>query len=166
MLGRKMANGFTRKEAIALTGITSGKISYWDETGLVSPTKYGNPKKPTVIYSWQQVLKLKLITRLREELSLQEIRNVVDFLEERNYNQSLFECKLFLINSELFLVENNEELGKLVVRASGENKGQIVVRELEPFKTILASLKTEAEANHVLDFEKRIRGTALEFALA
>lgn len=165
MLGRKMANGFTRKEAIALTGITSGKISYWDETGLVSPTKYGNPKKPTVIYSWQQILKLKLITRLREELSLQEIRNVVDFLEERNYSQSLFDCRLFLINSDLFLVENDEELGR-VVRASGENKGQTVVRELEPFKTILKSLKAEAEANHVLDFEKRIKGTVLEFALS
>lgn len=160
-----MANGFTRKETMALTGITSGKISYWDETGLVSPNKYGNSKKPTVIYSWQQVLKLKLITRLREELSLQEIRNVVDFLEERNYSQSFFECKLFLINSELFLVENDEQLGSLIVRASGANKGQIVVRELEPFKTILASLKVEAEANHVLDFEKRIKGTALEFAL-
>ena len=162
----KMANGFTRKETMILTGITSGKISYWDETGLVSPTKYGNPKKPTVIYSWQQILKLKLITRLRDELPLQEIRNVVNFLEKRNYSQSLFECKLFLINSELFLVENDEELGKLVVKASGENKGQIIVRELEPFKTILAGLKEEAAANHVLDFEKRIKGTALELALA
>ena len=161
-----MANGFTRKEAMALTGITSGKISYWDETGLVSPIKHGNPKKPTVIYSWQQILKLKLIDRLREELSLQEIRNVVDFLEERNYNQSLFDCKLFLINSELFLVENDEQLGKLVIKASGENKGQIMVRELEPFKTILAGLKKEAVANHVLDFEKRIKGTPLELALA
>ena len=160
-----MANGFNRKETMALTGITSGKISYWDETGLVSPVKYGNPKKPKVVYSWQQILKLKLITRLRKELSLQEIRNVVDFLEERNYNQSLFECKLFLINSELFLVENSEELGNLVIKASGNNKGQIVVRELEPFKTILAGLKEEAVANHVLDFEKRIKGTALEFAL-
>lgn len=161
-----MANGFTRKETMALTGITSGKISYWDETGLVSPVKYGNPKKPTVVYSWQQVLKLKLITRLREQLSLQETRSVVDFLEERSYSQSLFECKLFLINSELFLVENDEELGKLVIKASGKNRGQTMVRELEPFKTILASLKIEAAANHVLDFEKRIKGTALEFALA
>ena len=160
-----MANGFTRKEAMALTGITSGKISYWDETGLVTPVKYGNPKKPTVIYSWQQILKLKLISRLREKLSLQEIRKVVDFLEERNYSQSLFECKLFLINSELFLVENRNQMGDLMFKASGANKGQVIVHELEPFKTILASLKTEAKANHVLDFEKRIKGTALEFAL-
>ena len=161
-----MTNGFTRSETMALTGITSGKISYWDETGLVSPQKYGNPKKPQVVYSWQQVLKLKLISRLREELSLQEVRHVVDFLEERNYSQSLFECKLFLINSELFLVDNSEELGNLVIKASGTNKGQIVVRELEPFKTILAGLKEEAAANHVLDFEKRIKGTPLELALA
>jgi hypothetical protein len=29
----------------------------------------------------------------------------------------------------------------------------------------LAGLKKEAKDNHILDFEKRIKGTALEFAL-
>lgn len=59
-----------------------------------------------------------------------------------------------------------KELGELVVQVSGKEKGQVMVREIEPFKTILAGLKEEAEANHVLDFEKRIKGTALEFALS
>ena len=158
-------NGFTRKETIALTGIKSGKLSYWDETGLVKPQKFGSEKKPTVVYSWQQILQIKLISRLREEFSLQEVRKVVNFLEERNYNVSLFDSKLFLINAELFLVEDSKNLGDLIIKASGQDKGQVMVKELEPFKTILAGLKEEAEANHVLDFEKRIKGTALEFAL-
>ncbi len=161
-----MTNGFSRKEVMSLTGITSGKLSYWDETELVSPQKFGNPKKPTVIYSWKQVMQIKLIDRLREKLSLQEIRKILDFLEERQYNQSLFKSKLFFVESELYLVEDSEEFLKLVIKASGENKGEVQVREIEPFKTILAGLKEEAEANHVLDFEKRIKGTALEFALA
>jgi DNA-binding transcriptional MerR regulator len=160
-----MTNGFTRQETIALTNIKSSRLSYWDETDLVKPQKIGKGKKPKVIYSWQQILQLKIISRLREELSLQEIRKVVDFLEGRNYNTSLFKCRLFLINSELFLVEDNKELGDLVIKASGKDKGQVVVRELEPFKTILAGLKKEAKDNHILDFEKRIKGTALEFAL-
>ena len=161
-----MTNGFSRKEVMNLTGITSGKLSYWDETELVSPQKFGNPKKPTVIYSWKQVMQIKLIDRLREKLSLQEIRKVLDFLEERQYNRSLFESKLFFVESELYLVESSEEFLELVIKVSGENRGEVQLREIEPFKTILAGLKEEAEAKHVLDFEKRIKGTALEFALA
>lgn len=161
-----MTSGFNRKETMALTGITSGKLSYWDETRLVSPQKFGNPKKPTVVYSWEQVLQLKLIDRLREKLSLQEIRKVLEFLIERDYNSSLFECKLLFIGSELYLVENFEEFGKLILKASGKNKGQVVVREIEPFKTILAGLRKEAIANHILDFDKRIKGTALELAIS
>ncbi|MCY7331128.1 MAG: hypothetical protein LH649_00375 [Pseudanabaena sp. CAN_BIN31] len=51
-----MTNGFTRQETIDLTGIDSGRLSYLDRTKLVVPLKFGNPKHPKVVYSWQQVL--------------------------------------------------------------------------------------------------------------
>ena len=161
-----MLRGFTRKEVMNLTGVTPGKLSYWDKTNVVSPVKIGNPKKPTVIYEWQNVIQLQVIMRLQEKLSLQEIRKILNFLESRNYSHSLFECKLFFVEHELYLVENSKDFAEYIVKASGKNKGQLALREVEPFRSILASLKTEAEAKCVPNFEERIKGTALEFALA
>lgn len=161
-----MIKGFTRKEVMNLTGATPGKLSYWDKTGVVSPCKTGNPKKPVVLYEWKHIMQLQLIIRLQEKLPLQEIRKVLDFLEERKYNRSLFECKLFFVGEELYLLENSEDFADYIVKASGRNKGKVALREVEPFKTILASLKEEVIANDISNFNERIKGTPLEFALA
>jgi DNA-binding transcriptional MerR regulator len=69
---------FTRQEVITMTGIKAGKLSYLDSTGLVVPEKRGNPKRPIVIYSVEQVIQLKIIQRLREKLSLQTIKVVIE----------------------------------------------------------------------------------------
>ena len=156
-----MINGFTRQEVMSLTGITSGKLTYWDETGLVTPDKIGSSRKPTVIYSWQKLLQLRLIDSLRSKLSLQEIRKVLVFLEEINYSPSLFECKLVFLESKLYLIENWEEFGTLVLKASGRNKGQLVIHELDPIKTVLKGLRENAINNHIIDFERRIEETPL-----
>ena len=153
--------GFTRQEALTLTGLTSGKLTYWDKTGLVSPEKIGNPKHPTVIYSWQQLLQLKLISRLRERLSLQEIRKVLDFLTSHRYNPSIFNCHLVFVGSQLYLIENLETFGTIVLEASGKNKGQIVIQEIGTISEVIQSLVQEAHEQHIENFDRRVRGTPL-----
>jgi len=160
-----MTSGFARQEALSLTGISSGRLSYLDETELVRPEKLGNPKHPKVIYSWEQILQLKVIDRLRERLSLQEIRKVIEFLKERDYSPSLFSCNLVFISSQLYLIEDWQEFGTLVLEASGKSKGQVVIHEFGVIGEVLSDLKKEAEKHHVLDFDKRIKGTPLEVSL-
>jgi DNA-binding transcriptional MerR regulator len=150
-----MTNGFTRQETIDLTGIDSGRLSYLDRTKLVLPLKFGNPKHPKVVYSWQQVLEIKTIERLRENLTLQEIRKVLIFLKEHNYEPSFFVHKLVLVNSQLYLVEDLRHFGLAVLEASGVNKGQVVIHEVGAIGDIITELLREAEKHHVLDFEKR-----------
>jgi DNA-binding transcriptional MerR regulator len=153
---------FTRQEIIAMTGINAGKLSYFDSTGLIVPEKRGNPKRPTVIYSVEQVIQLKIIQRLREKLSLQEIRKALDFLKSKNYKPSLFECNLVLIGDNLFLVEDKGEFGDQVLQASGQNMGQIMVQEIGPIGDVINELRIEAEKRHILDFQKRTKDTMLE----
>lgn len=157
-----MVSGFTRQETLALTGMKSGKLSYWDETGLVVPEKFGNSKRPRVFYSAEQVLQLKIIQRLRERLSLQETRKVIDFLKERNYKPTLFECKLVFIGEQLYLIEDWQEFGKFVLEASGKNKGQIIIHEIGSIGNVISELESEAEKNTVPDYKKRTEGTPLE----
>jgi DNA-binding transcriptional MerR regulator len=150
-----MASGFTRQETIALTGIDSGRLSYLDRTQLVVPVKFGNPKHPKVVYSWQQVLEIKTIERLREKLPLQEIRKILNFLKERDYEPAFFVHKLVLVNTKLYLIEDLREFGLSVLEASGEKKGQVVIHEVGAIGDIMTELMREADKHHVLDFEKR-----------
>lgn len=150
-----MASGFTRQETIALTGIDSGRLSYLDRTQLVVPVKFGNPKHPKVFYSWQQVLEIKTIERLREKLPLQEIRKILNFLKERDYEPAFFVHKLVLVNTKLYLIEDLREFGLSVLEASRENKGQVVIHEVGAIGDIMTELMREADKHHVLDFEKR-----------
>lgn len=151
-----MVSGFTRQETIALTGIGSSRLSYLDRTGLVAPRKFGNSKHPRVIYRWEQVLEIKTIERLREKLSLQEIRKVLEFLRARNHKPSIFAHSLVFVNSQLYLVEDVKDFGLTVLEASGKNKGQVVIREVGPVGDVITELYKEAEKHQVLDFDKRV----------
>jgi DNA-binding transcriptional MerR regulator len=157
-----MKSGFTRQEVLSMTGSKPGNLSYWDATQLIEPEKYGNPKKPTVIYNAEQVIQIKIIERLREHLSLQEIRKVLDFLKEQDYEPSIFKSQLVFIEDELYLVEDFSEFGNHVLQASGKNKGQIVIHEVGRIGDVIKELREEAERHNVLDFNKRVQGTLLE----
>lgn len=159
-----MVSGFTRQETIHLTGISSGRLSYLDRSQLVIPQKFGNPKHPKVVYTWQQVLEIKTIEVLRKRLSLQEIRKVLKFLGERNHEASFFVHNLVFVNSQLYLIEDLRDFGLTVLEASGKNKGQVVIHEVGAIGDIIAELANEAEKHHVLDFEKRVGITQVEMS--
>ena len=150
-----MVSGFTRQETIALTRISSGRLSYFDRTEFVVPQKFGNTKHPKVVYSWRQVLELKTIESLRERLSLQEIRKLLKFLTERNHEPSFFVHNLVFVNTQLYLVEDLRDFGLTVLEASGQNKGQVVIHEVGAIGDIITEMRKDAERHHVLDFEKR-----------
>jgi DNA-binding transcriptional MerR regulator len=147
-----------------MTGAKPGNLSYLDRTKLVEPYKEGNPKRPTtVIYTVEQVLQIKIIERLRERISLQEIRKVLDFLAKSNYKPSLFKCNLFMIGSQVYLIEDDCNLGIQVREASGKNKGQIVIHDIGPIGDVIAELRKEGTEG-VVDFPKRAKGTLLDVA--
>jgi DNA-binding transcriptional MerR regulator len=64
-------DGFTRTETLALTETTSNRLQYLEKAGLIIPQRIGKSRKPTVIYTWEQVLEIRAIKHLRQEISLQ-----------------------------------------------------------------------------------------------
>jgi DNA-binding transcriptional MerR regulator len=148
-------SGFTRQEALVLTGISSGRLSYLDRTKLITPEKFGNPKHPKVVYTWQQVLEIKTIERLREKLSLQEIRKVLEFLKLKKHTPSFFVHSLVFVNAQLYLIEDLKDFGLIVLEASGKSKGQVVIQEIGAIGDVMTELWKEAQTHHVLDFDKR-----------
>lgn len=149
-----MESGFTRQEVLALCELSSSQLSYFDRTELVVPRKIGNPKRPTVIYTWQQVLELRTLVKLREQISLQEIRKVIDYLKESDFGPSLFDKVLLFWNKQLCWVTRGE-LGNQIITLSKGNCGQTVFQLLVDMADIVQGLWDCADRSNVLDFEKR-----------
>jgi DNA-binding transcriptional MerR regulator len=76
---RIMQTEFTSREVVALTGITPRQLQWWDERGIVVPTRAGRRR----IYSLEDLSEIAVICALRERgFSLQRMRQVVRFLQQ------------------------------------------------------------------------------------
>jgi len=72
-----MKRQFTTNDVIALTGLTGRQLQWWDERGLIKPSREGHRR----IYSWDQLVTAAVICQLRRRgFSLQRVRKVVAFL--------------------------------------------------------------------------------------
>lgn len=149
-------NGFTRQETLALTQTTSSRLAYLDRTKVVVPQKYGNPKKPTVIYTWEQLLEVRTIANLRQQISLQMIRKLVAFLDENGLDTTLHDKPLVATANEVFMVmpdySDMPQVMKVADRA-GEGLGQLVLLVLPPLSTIVREIWQAAQTSNVVNFE-------------
>ena len=148
--------GFTRQETLALTGTTSSRLSYLDRTGVVLPEKYGNPKKPTVIYSWEQVLEIRAISHLRQKISLQTVRKIIQFLNDSGFDESLRDKHLVVVNDEVFWVRRDcSDMPQVMKVADKKNKhcGQFVLIVIPQLASIINDVWKAAKKSKVVDFE-------------
>src|SRR5271165_7462805 len=74
-----MQRQFTSNDVIALTGITARQLQWWDERGIVAPTRQGHRR----IYAWEELVTVAVICQLRRRgFSLQRVRKVIRFLQQ------------------------------------------------------------------------------------
>lgn len=73
-----MAQGYTSKEVVELTGITPRQLQWWDERGIVVPARDGHRR----LYSLDDLADVAVICELRGRgFSLQRVRKVMRFLQ-------------------------------------------------------------------------------------
>ncbi|MCT7981597.1 MerR family transcriptional regulator [Laspinema olomoucense] len=105
-----VVTGYTRQETAALCDVNPSRLSYLDRLGVVSPQKFGNPKKPSCFYSFKQLLELKAIFKMRSEVSLQTIRKMIDFLEEWGEDKTLHDKEIIVFGEDVYwLTEENSK---------------------------------------------------------
>lgn len=161
-------NGFTRQEALALSGITVGMLNYLDETGEIVPTRAGDSKRPLQIaYSVEQVIDLKIVSVLRPRMSLKGSVEVVHFVRDNGYYAPLFKHPLAKVSEEMmstydWTLGGYETFGQKVLEIARANKGRVTVHDLGMIGDVLGAIREAAIGADVLDFEKRIKGTLLE----
>ncbi len=148
--------GFTRQETLALTQTTSSRLAYLDRTRVVVPQKYGNSRKPTVIYTWEQLLEIRTIGTLRKHISLQMVRQLVQFLDANGLDTSLHDKHLVTTPNEVFLVRPDWSDMPQVMKVADRGDaglGQLVLLVLPPLQTTVQAIWTAAEQSRVIDFE-------------
>ncbi|MEH2458302.1 MerR family transcriptional regulator [Nostoc sp.] len=153
-----MDNLFLRQEVLKLTGLSSGQLSRLDKSGVVEPTKLGSESHPVVLYSLNQVLELRVIAALRKHLSMQEIRKVVDYIKEHRFDKSLFGKFLIFCNGQLYWVKSDESV-ETIVKLSGKNRGQVVIKAIHPIGDILSDLEKEIQRRESVSSKKSSQKT-------
>ena len=73
-----MQTQFTSREVVELTGITPRQLQWWDERGIVVPSRDGRRR----LYSLEDLSEIAVLCELRERgFSLQRMRKVLRFLQ-------------------------------------------------------------------------------------
>ena len=155
-----LIQGFTRQETIALTDTTSNRLQYLERQRLVIPQRIGKSRKPTVIYSWEQILEIRAIKHLRKNISNQTIKKIIQFLDKSGVDESLRDKHLIVINDEVFWVQQDwsdwQQKIPTIVKVAGKdntNIGQYMLLIIPIFSDIIQEVWKAAKKSELIDFE-------------
>jgi DNA-binding transcriptional MerR regulator len=155
-----LIEGFTRPETLALTETTSNRLQYLEMKRLVIPERIGRSRKPTVIYSWEQILEIRAIKHLRQEISLQSVRKIIKFLNESGFDDSLRDKQLIVMDDEVFWIRQDwqdfpEKMPSAVKVAgkSAQGVGQYVLLVIPTLTEIVNEVWEAATKSEVIDFD-------------
>ncbi|AVH65714.1 hypothetical protein CDG77_26380 [Nostoc sp. 'Peltigera membranacea cyanobiont' 213] len=153
-------SGFTRQETMHLAGCTSSRLAYLEKVGLVIPYRFGINARPTVVFSWEQLLEIRAIRNLRKNISLQTVRKIIKFLDDSGYDNGLRDKQLIVIGDEVFWVKQDwsdfgENLPTTVKVADKSNKqvGQYVLLVIPSLIDIVNEIWEAARQSKVIDFK-------------
>jgi hypothetical protein len=126
---------FPRRHAVILARSSPSRLAYLERVGIISPQRVGVPHRPEVFYSWEQILEIRTINRLRQSLSFQTIRKIIQYFEEHGFSRSLRDKHLMITNQGVSWIRPRPSLPPEVIQLVGKCKspvGQLVLVPLDP----------------------------------
>jgi hypothetical protein len=160
-----LIQGFSRQETMVLTDITSSRLAYLDRSRIIVPKKYGNPKKPYVVYSWVQVIQLRAITHLKQKISLVLTKKIVTFLDNHGFEEDWNRKHLVIADEDVFVSEADwSGMSGIMQAVASKNDGQFVVVVFPQIERIVSDIRLVAANSDAIDmetFELRVKGASL-----
>lgn len=145
---------FTRQEVIKLSDLTIGQFHVFERLGIVTPLKLPTGKNGLVLYNWEQLLIAKTYSKLREEASLQSIKEALKYLKENEAKEIFKSKKLIVYNKRIFWVDTDEQFTQ-VIQVSGKQQGQLVMTFL--VEDLLKEMIKCGKDCNIVDFAERIK---------
>lgn len=144
---------FSRSETMAITGISNGKLHYLEKKGIIAGLVLSDTGfRPAKFYTFNHLVEIKTLLKLREKLSLQKLTEAKNYLESIG-KTGTFSDKVFILAGEDFSLVEKTGLGDYAVSLAGKHKGQLSML-LVDMNELITEIKTDG--NKVLDFKRRI----------
>ena len=154
---------FTRKEIIDLAGTTSNRLQYLERANLITPHRIEKTGRATVLYTWEQLLEIRAIKNLRQSISLQTVRKIIEFLNKSGFDDSLRDKQLICVNEEVYWVDRNWEGMPEILKVAakrGKDVGQYTLLVIPALIDIVDEVWEAAEQSNVVDmasFQQRAK---------
>jgi DNA-binding transcriptional MerR regulator len=146
--------GFTRKEVMNLAHTTSNRLQYLERASLINPYRIEKTGRATVLYTWEQLLEIRAIKNLRQSISLQTVRKIIEFLDKSGFDDSLRDKQLICIDEDIYWVKRNwEEMPEILKVAAKRGKGvsQYMLLVIPALIDIVDEVWKAAEKSDVVD---------------
>src|SRR5438874_10923831 len=112
--------GYRVPEVCRVVGISYRQLDYWARTGLVTPSvRDAGGSRTQRLYSFQDLVQLRVIKKLLDAgVSLQRIRNAIDYLSE-NMKRQPQGITLMSDGVSIYACESEDEIIDLLKRSQG-----------------------------------------------
>lgn len=148
---------FTRRETLLLTRSSSSRLNYLERNGIIVPQRFSDRCRPEVSYTWEQILEIRAINKLRRQTSFQTIRKILAFLDEHGIERSL-RTKQFLVTPDSVSWIRSRLSGApeivQIVGKSNRHAGQLLLTALPPWASLLEDVWDVTKTAKVIDFQR------------
>lgn len=147
---------FTCRETQVLTRSSPSRLAYLEKTGIIVPHRAGPPQRPTLVYTWDQILEIRAINHLRRQVSFQTIRKIVQFLDEHGFERSLRDKLLIPINGDVNWIVPLGPTASQVIQLVGKRNGvagQLLLTAIPQLLGLVDDLGKMVKPAKVIDFE-------------
>lgn len=143
--------GFEREQVLKLTGLSTSQLSTIVSLNWVEPIKLGHNKRTKTLFSWEQLLELKAIAKLRKKISFQKMRNLKDVLLKLGHESSFRNDStkvLVATDKTVFLIDKSDVNYPTMMELLGVNCGQYVLGVF-PISEMIQEIEETAKQNNI-----------------
>jgi DNA-binding transcriptional MerR regulator len=146
---------FPRRHAVVLARSSLGRLAYLEKTGIVVPQRTGQPPRLEVLYSWEQILEIRAISRLRQHLSFQTIRKILQYFEDHGEGRTLRDKHLVISGQRVSWVCSDTAAPQVIhlVGHGCSSMGQFVLTPLDASDLDDSSPRANPSKPKVVDIE-------------
>lgn len=142
--------GFEREQVLKLTGLSTSQLSTIVSLNWVEPIKLGHNKRTKTLFSWEQLLELKAIAKLRKKISFQKMRNLKDILLKLGHESFKDDSSKVLVATDktVFLIDKSDVNYPTMMELLGVSCGQYVLG-IFPISEMIKEIEASARENNI-----------------
>lgn len=138
---------FTKKQILKLTGLTASKLNYLLSNNFFPHIEI--KKGLTTYFDFEDLLELKIISKLRKTISFQELKKLKKILFELGESNNLRDKTIISCETHLYLIQKGQLEDWITTQLTGKNAGQIVIRQIIFTNDILDDLQNLGKENDI-----------------